>query len=297
MNCDRDHRSAKGGHTGGLCPKTPDQCCEIVAHRGAREFAIENSLAAFQKAIELGADAIELDVRLTADGVPIVFHYAYLEETTDQTGSVFASTWRELQAAHLVTHAGSASPGALILQDGMLFVEKIPTLHEAIECILGKSGLEIEIKGPEPESAAAVADILLQYRPAWDCIEVTSYEPALLLDIQHRCPGLATDLLIPRSEPWMRLDVVEYFAIQRARLAHARAVHMHPTQITAQIVDSIRRSGIDVHAWDVNDPTSLEVVMNAGIRRLCTDRLTQMCREVRAHRAVPACAAQEEILK
>jgi glycerophosphoryl diester phosphodiesterase len=260
----------KNGH------KPPDQPYAIVAHRGATEFAIENSLAAFQKAIELGADAIELDVRLTADGVPVVFHYAYLDEITDRNGPVFASTWPDLQTCRLVNQNSRTDGDEPNPQNISSFSEKLPTLQEAIQCITGKCGLEIEIKGPEPESTSVIAEVLLQFREYWDSIEVTSYEPVLLLDIQRCCPGLATDLLIPRSEPWMRSDVVEYFAIQRARLAGARAVHLHPSQITPRIVAAIRQAGIDVHAWDVNTPANLETVVNSGIQRLCTDRLGQI---------------------
>ena len=97
----------------------------------------------------------------------------------------------------------------------------------------------------------------------------------LLLAIKERCPGLGVDRLYPRSEPWMKLDVVQYQAIQRARLASARAVHLHPTQLTAQVVAGVRAAGIEVHAWDVNDEDSLDLVTGLGIPRLCTDRFAQ----------------------
>jgi glycerophosphoryl diester phosphodiesterase len=106
-------------------------------------------------------------------------------------------------------------------------------------------------------------------------IEVTSYEPGLLLAVGGRCPGVAMDLLFPRSEDWMGLDVVAYLAGHRARLARARAVHLHPSQLSLDVVSAIRRQGIEVHAWDVNDEQALRTAVELKVPRVCTDRLQQ----------------------
>jgi glycerophosphoryl diester phosphodiesterase len=73
----------------------------------------------------------------------------------------------------------------------------------------------------------------------------------------------------------MKLDVVRYQAIHRSRLAGARAVHLHPTQLTEAVVAAVRGQGVEIHAWDVNDEPSLELVARLGIPRLCTDRFAQ----------------------
>lgn len=73
-----------------------------------------------------------------------------------------------------------------------------------------------------------VASLLRRIPAEWDRIEVTSYEPALLIGISQSCPQLRTALLFPRSEPWMGLDVVAHQALQRARQAGAGAVHLIP---------------------------------------------------------------------
>jgi glycerophosphoryl diester phosphodiesterase len=232
---------------------------EIVAHRGVSTEAPENTIPAFQRALELGADAVELDVRLTADGVPVVYHYFYLEQITLLSGPIFAYTWEQLQRAQ------HFSKGRLT----------IPTLHQVLETMGGEIGLEIEIKGPEPKSSEIVATVLHQFKDWWETIEVTSYEPMFLLDIQQRCPGLVTDLLFPRSEAWMKPDVVTYLTIQRARLAQARAVHLHPTQLSLEVVANIRRQGTEVHVWDVNDERSLNAIVELNIPKICTDKLEQ----------------------
>ncbi len=232
---------------------------EIVAHRGVTGESPENTIPAFQRAIELGADAVELDVRLTADGVPVVYHYFYLDEITDLSGPIFDYTWEHLQGKQQFT-GGHFS---------------IPTLHQVLETLGGKIGLEIEIKGPEPESSEKVASVLLQFKNWWETIEVTSYEPMLLSDIRRRCPGLATDLLFPLSEEWMKPDVVTYLAVHRAKLAQARAVHLHPTQLSPTVVSNIRNQGIEVHSWDINDEQKLNAIWEMRIPKICTDKLPE----------------------
>jgi len=235
---------------------------EIVAHRGVPTELPENTIPSFRRAVELGADAIELDVRLTQDQIPIVYHYFYLNEGTTAAGPVFNFTFAEIQNLEIKDSAGNPEQNC-----------RIPTLHEVLETFGGRIGFEIEIKGPEPESSRVVGAVLCNFEHLWDTIEITSYEPMLLADVQQRCPGLATDLLFPRSEDWMGLDVVAYAAVHRARLAGARAVHLHPTQLTHEVVAAVRSFGLEVHAWEVDDRESLRQMMELDIPRICTNKL------------------------
>lgn len=237
---------------------------EIVAHRGVSLDAPENTIPAFQKAISMGADAVELDVRLTRDKVPVVFHYFYLDEITTFTGPIFNYTYQQLSQARF---AENVAPHC----DRF----KMPGLREVLEAIGGQIGLEIEIKGPEPEAPGIIGKLLREYRSLWESLEITSYEPQLLVAIREHCPGIVVDLLYPRSEPWMGLDVVAYTAIHRARLAGARAVHLHPTQLSKSVSKLMRHAGIEIHAWDVNDKQSLDLVVEHRIRKISTDRLEQ----------------------
>ena len=232
---------------------------EIVAHRGVTTRYPENTIPAFQKAIELGADAVELDVRLTRDKIPVVFHYYYLEKLTSLHGPLFNYPYEQLRQAEFINES-----------EGIDSVQ-IPTLVEVLDTIGGKIGLEIEIKGPEPESAIIIGDILRKYKNLWGMIEITSYEIALLLNIRKQCPGIITDLLYPRSEPWMDSDVVAYQAANLARLAMVRGVHLHPSQLSDQVTEYIRKSGFEIHAWDVNDERALKKSIEYHIPKICTD--------------------------
>lgn len=241
---------------------------EIVAHRGISDRAPENTAAAFQCAVDLGANAVELDVRLTADKIPVVHHYYYLEENTSASGPIFEYTWKQLKKVTVYHKSDRTCIGC------------ISTLQEILESFAGKIGLEIEIKGPEPEAPEIIGNILNRYKSCWNTFEVTSFEPAILLAIQNTCPGIAADLLFPLAESWMKPDVIQYEALHLSRLAHARAVHLHPSQLTESIVSTLRKNGIEIHAWDVNDLQSLDRVVGLNIPRICTDYF-QLARDYR----------------
>jgi glycerophosphoryl diester phosphodiesterase len=235
---------------------------EIVAHRGITETYPENTIPAFEDAIEQGADAVEFDVRLTSDSVPVVFHYFYLDEITQGTGTIFNYPLEQLRGVEVGHSEGKRK-------------SRLSTFSEVLDAIGGRIGLEIEIKGPEPESAKIISDILDDHKSIWNTIEVTSYEPVLLQEFRKNCPDIPTDLLFPRSETWMKLDVVQYMAIHRSRLAGARAVHLHPTQLTPNVVNAIKNHKLDIHAWDVNDEQALSTCLGLGITRICTDNFQQ----------------------
>ena len=237
---------------------------EIVAHRGLTTLAPENTIEAFQLAKDHGANYVELDVRLSADAVPVVYHYFYLTGFTDTDGVIFDYTLDDLRKVHVPNKSQPNNPSG-----------HISTLREVLEQFAGNLGLEIEIKGPEPESADIIADVLLDYKQHWPMMEITSYEPALLLALQRKCSGIPCDLLFPLSEPWMGLDVVQYMAVQRAHLANARAVHLHSSQLNDEVAAFVRKHDVEIHSWGVNTITELELCARLGIPRICTDLFEQ----------------------
>jgi glycerophosphoryl diester phosphodiesterase len=206
---------------------------------------------------------VELDVRLTRDHVPVVYHYFYLDEVTTGSGPIFERTARDLHDVRVV--------GSDPLGSGHV----IPTLEEILEDFGRQLHLDIELKGPETEAAAIVGDLLGGFRNLWATIEVTSFEPSLLRDVRRKCPGIVTALLFPRSEEWMRLDVVAYAALQRARLAQADVVHLHPSQLTGDVVRRVRAGAVDVHAWQVNDARALQLAADLEVRSICSDQVEE----------------------
>jgi glycerophosphoryl diester phosphodiesterase len=233
---------------------------EIVAHRGVPLEAPENTIESFTLATKLGADAIELDVRLTADQIPIIFHYFYLQEITNFHGPIFNFTYEELQKVNI---------NSKLMKRHIRY--KIPTLERVLKIFGNKIGLEIEIKGPEPESVEIIATKVNKYKSQCKNLEVTSYEPYLLRKFKNCCPDVRTDLLIPLSEIWMKSDVIIYLAIQHARIAKTNTIHLHPTQLSQPVINKLRKKGYHIHAWDVNDENTLEKILELNIDRICTD--------------------------
>jgi glycerophosphoryl diester phosphodiesterase len=239
---------------------------EIIAHRGLADHFPENTIPAFKEAVEHGADAVEFDVRLSSDKIPLVYHNYYLHELTNLVGPAFKKTYQQIRAAKFVHQP-----------DPQVDLH-IPSLVEVLNHLTGKIILEIEIKAPKPEASGLVGSLLSDYRHAWDSIEITSYEPMHLVDIREYCPGITADLLIPLNEPWMGPDVLTYQVIHRAHLAVACGVHVHPTQLSRHVAEQIRNGGIEVLAWDVNHAADWYEVVRHRIPKITTDNLVQIMR-------------------
>ena len=237
----------------------------IVAHRGIPQIAPENTIPSFQAALDLEVEAVELDVRLTRDQVPVVYHYFNLEKLTSGSGAIFNRTLAQLRELRILEKG-----------EGVDLKNSIPTLEEVLETFAGKIGLEIHLQGPEPESARLVGELLKHHRQHWDQIEVNSYNPAMLLLVHEECPGLATDFLMPKTEPWMTPEIITYQALHQSRLARARAAHLHHTQLSEMAVETFRENNFDIHTWDVNDRSALESALKLGISRVCTDEVSLM---------------------
>lgn len=131
----------------------------ILAHRGARSQAPENTLLAFQKAFELGADGFECDIFLSKDGVPVIIHDETLDRTTTGTGFVWEHNVETLRTLG------------------------IPSLEEALDIMPNQSVINIELKGCKPYSseylADQVSDLLKKHQNRISVI-ISSFEPELL---------------------------------------------------------------------------------------------------------------------
>ncbi len=120
-----------------------------VGHRGTMKFAPENTLAAFDKAIEMGARAVEMDVRVTADGEFVILHDASVDRTTNGRGPVSRMTLAEFKALDAGSWFGPAFAG-----------ERAPTLREALRHVKGRASVDIDFKAGPADSASRIAAML-----------------------------------------------------------------------------------------------------------------------------------------
>jgi glycerophosphoryl diester phosphodiesterase len=212
----------------------------IYAHRGASAMHPENTLRAFQHALAIGVDGIELDVHATADGIPVVIHDRDVGRTTDGTGFV-----DEISLARLQTfNTGNG--------------ERVPTLSELLTLVGDAAHLDIEIKGTGIEGA--VLGVLVQF-PAvrW---AVSSFAWDTLRSVRR---------LDPVAEIWPLAEHVGDDLIAITAELASPAVSLLTAAYTTESAAELRDAGLRVVVWTVNDPREARRVADLGAFALCTD--------------------------
>ena len=223
----------------------------IEAHRGARAEAPENTLAAFQRALDLKAPSIELDIHPAADGTLMVIHDDTLDRTTDGTGPVAALVLRDLRKldAGAKFQAGFAG-------------ERIPTLNEAMGRVAPTSTLlNIEIKRPPPgmRVAEGVVQLLRHYGKAGRYV-VSSFDADALLAVRRLAPEVQLALIGEAAE-----------VLARARELRLPWIHCSHPSLTAELVRQAHEAGIHVGVWTVNDTQQARQWAACGVERIITD--------------------------
>lgn len=216
---------------------------ELIAHRGAPREARENTLPALRRAVERGADAIELDVHVTSDGTVIVHHDETLGDlVTDPT-----------QAGRPLHGMRAAEVAAVRFHDGT----GIPTLAEVLAAIPPRVILHVELKGRDVHRH--VGDLL---GPHAGHVAVHAFD--------HRMPRALMDVLpvVPRGI-LLGSYLVDVVAAMAA--AGARDLWQHWAQIDPPLVDAVHGAGGRVIAWTVNDPEAMRTLTAWGVDGLCTD--------------------------
>lgn len=235
------------------------------AHRGASAEAPENTFAAFALAIEQGARMIELDVRLSLDGVPVVIHDATLARTTNGHGVVETLTSATLLAADAGAWFDTRYRG-----------ERIPRLIDVIGFVRRHGvRLDIEMKfgdAPIEGLANAVADVL----------EETAFHDGCFVSSFHH---ESLDYLARLDD---RIPIVRLYATDAptdAQLGEVPSVALHRLLVDATRVQRIHGGGGLVHVWTVDDPAEMRQLIELGVDTIMTNRphlLQAVLDEVRA---------------
>ncbi|APG25261.1 MULTISPECIES: glycerophosphodiester phosphodiesterase [Syntrophotalea] len=220
----------------------------IWAHRGASGKAPENTLAAFGLAELDGADGIELDVRMTADGVPVVMHDATLDRTTDDSGLLALRSLADLAGVDAGRWFGP-----------QFAKESVPTLEQVLCQIQDRMLLNIEIK----EFAAGVAVKRLLKRHARCRVLISSFDHAVLQALHLDAPELFLGYLSEDAD-WDRL-------IETA--VANRAVSFHPRQdrVVAEQVELCHARGLKIFPWVVDEKKRAMTLLEMGVDGLFTN--------------------------
>lgn len=235
----------------------------MIAHRGASRSAPENTLAAFELAERQGADALELDVRLSADGAPMVIHDRTLERTTDGAGPVRTQAVADLRL--LDAGAGYTPDGGNTFPyrgQGL----RIPTLGEVLWAF-PRMSVMVEVK--EPEAQEAVRRVLVQETAIERCVIASEHRAALEM---FREPPFASAASAP--------EIAELYwsVLLRRRLSHPRYDLLSvPRRYrglpvpTRRFVAAARGFGCPVHVWTINDPATARRLWAVGVAGVVTD--------------------------
>ena len=228
----------------------------IIAHRGDRVHAPENTLPAFKKGMEAGAAMLELDLTLTKDREIVIIHDETLDRTTDGKGKVSDFTLKELKALDAGSWFGPEFKGV-----------RIPTLRELFEAVGGEIMINLEIKpeayeahNPPDRIGLQVLDMIEEFQ-IWDHILISSFHPDVLLDLsrQKNCPPLGY--------------LVEDFASsQLDHLKEMKAFSLNcEATILAEEIAQVKALGCRVLCYTINDPKELKRLWEAGVDGFFTD--------------------------
>lgn len=220
----------------------------VWAHRGASGDAPENTLAAFKLAEQHGCDGIELDVRLTADGVPVVLHDDTLDRTTDVQGAL--AIYSAVDLRHIDAGSWFAAPFA---------GEVVPTLEQVLGWADGRLRLNLEIK----EFAAGMAVKGLLERFPCCRVLVSSFDHALLEALRISAPEIPVGFL-SEDRRWHR---------QVNAAVSCGAVSFHPRQdlVTSEQLEACHAQGLKVYPWVVDDASRFRALLRMGVDGVFTN--------------------------
>ena len=230
----------------------------VVAHRGSSARAPENTLAAFRRAVDDGADAIECDVRLSGDGEVVVIHDSRLERTTNGRGRVSNHTVRELKKFDAGGWFGRAFRG-----------ERIPTLNEVFEALGGRIAFNIEVKS-DRDRAMATETVkrcleVVDSAGVRRTVLISSFHIGLVELAKRLAPGITAGVLY---HPVMHIHR------KPASLVRATGSEYFITSIRSLRPETscrLRARGIEIGAYTINTRSALRRALNLGVGCVYTD--------------------------
>jgi len=249
----------------------------IIGHRGASAIAPENTLAAFTRAIQDGADGIEFDVRLSQDGVPVVIHDAKLARTGLIDG-VVAELSAEVLARTDVGSWFSQRPNAY---DVDFSKEKLPSLQQVFDLFADSDALlYLEMKsqrGDEKRLAAEVAGAIRKHAIA-ERVIVSSFNLELVQGVKAIDSAIRTAALFEPRVSRPATLVRSSKLVKLAKACGAEEICLHHTLAGRRLTEQAKKSQLEVVVWTVDDPEWIERARSLGVKALITNDPASMVR-------------------
>ena len=229
---------------------------QIFAHRGARRVAPENTLPAFERALEMGVDGIELDVHLSRDGRLVVIHDYSLETTTNGLGLVTDLSSSELALLDAGSHFDPAFASV-----------GVPTLDQVLDLVGNRCRVNVEVKSLSPTGDNAVEPLaeMIRDRGLHDQVIVSSFNPITLVKMRWTDPKVALGLLIEEDLP-PHLRFAWFTPILQPQ-----AVHPWFEMVDDAFMEWARKQNCAVNVWTVNDGEEAHRLRDLGVDGIITD--------------------------
>ncbi len=217
-----------------------------ISHRGAVEFAPENTISAFRKAVELGANAIECDVHLCKTGEMVIIHDETIDRTTNRKGLVSEMNYKDLQKLN----AGNG--------------EHIPTLQEVVNCLDKSIFLNIELKSYNTIAPVyELLESLIKHKSyTYSNFLVSAFNPMIIKELSVNYPLINVGIL---SE-YYNLEVEKY--LQKFKPYSFNIDYQYTTK---EIVDSVHDLGIKIFVWTVNSKEDISRMKSLKVDGIFTD--------------------------
>ena len=235
-----------------------------LAHRGSRVLWPENTMFAFAGAVEeLGYHYLELDVRLTADRVPVVFHDATLERTTSGTGKIADYTLDDLQSIDAAYHFDPAHDYPM--RGTGISISPLEELYRTWPEVR----LNIDLKAPGEEWAVAE---VIRAADAEHRSLIGSFYDRRIARFRRITQGQVAVSAGPTAAAAMWSASRGGRTTRRRVQAYQLPFDYRGFKIDEKLVDSIHRAGAHLHLWTVNDPDDMRRFLDMGVVGIVTDR-------------------------
>ncbi|MEH7493808.1 glycerophosphodiester phosphodiesterase [Neobacillus niacini] len=229
-----------------------------VAHRGATGYAPENTIAAFDKGVEMKADYIEIDVQRSKDGELVIIHDNTVDRTTDGTGYVKDLTFGQIRSLDAGSWKGEKFTG-----------EKIPTFDEILDRYHGKTGILIELKSPElyPGIEAQVAQELKERN-----LDKPQNEKIIIQSFNFESMKI-TNSLLPKVPIGVLTSNRAHTTEQALQEFATYADYFNPSYgiVSKELVDQVHSLGMKIQSWTVRSHEAAQFLLDMNVDGIITD--------------------------
>lgn len=246
----------------------------VIAHQGGEWLRPSNTLVAFDHAVALGVDVLEMDIHLTADNVIILMHDDTVDRTTDGSGAIKEMTFAEIRALD-AGYYWTDDDGATYPYRGQGI--RVPTLEEMFQRY-PEMRMNIEIKQETPSMVRPFCQLIRDHNME-EKVLVGTFHQAAVEEFREECPDVLSSMVEPEIQLFFGLNTAFLGALFQAPgvafqvpLTSSLPVIGEVDVVTEPFIRGAHAHNIQVHAWTINEPDEMERLIGLGVDGIITDR-------------------------